>query len=168
MVRELLIKMCLLPADYRLVWPEIELHDIRKNWPLKNKSVDFIYCSHVLEHFEKEETKQVLKESRRVLKKNGWLRIVLPDLKKMTGNYKNADDFCREFYGFEKDEMSGWQRYLVRGHQWMYDQKSLTKMLQEVGFKKVLVKEFGEGKCPDLEKLDYEPHRKISMYVETQ
>jgi len=66
-------------------------------------SVDFIYCSRVLEHLEEWEAVELLRECRRVLRPGGVLRLVVPDLLKMVKNYYGADEFCREFYGFDKD-----------------------------------------------------------------
>src|SRR5206468_1175233 len=44
--------------------------------PLKDKSVDLIIASHILEHLPKLESD--LKELKRILKKNGTLIVVLP------------------------------------------------------------------------------------------
>jgi len=165
---DVFIKLGMIGKNYKTKWPKFELVDIRKKWPLKNKSVDYIYCSHVLEHFEKYKTGEILKESRRVLKKGGILRIVLPDLKKMVDNYKEADDFCRDFFGFDKDKKYGLAGSFIRGHSWMYDKKSLTDILKMAGFAKIKECKFRQGECPDIEKLDYEGHRQISMYFEIQ
>ena len=47
---------------------------------IKSDSVDEIYASHVLEYFDQDEVRAVLKEWRRVLKKNGILRLAVPNL----------------------------------------------------------------------------------------
>ena len=55
-------------------------YNIRKDSiPFKNNTVDNIYCSHVLEHIENEYVIKFLKESYRVLKKKGVLRVACPD-----------------------------------------------------------------------------------------
>ena len=168
LLRNLMIKIKLLPSNYAISWPKIRLHDLRKRLPMNDNSVDFIYCSHVMEHFEKYETEALLRECKRVLKKNGKVRIVLPDLKKMVVSYKGADNFCREFFGFDKDKKYGLMAYFIRGHQWMYDKKSLQSILKKNGFSKVVECKFRRGECPDIERLDYEGHKKISMYLEAQ
>lgn len=126
--------------------------------------MDYIYCSHVLEHFEKYETLNILKECRRVLKKNGVMRIVLPDLGKMIKSYKGAEEFNREFFGYEKDVRS-MAKMFIRGHQWMYDEGSFLKILKMV-FGDVSKTSFRKGRVPDLKKLDLEIHRDHSFYVE--
>jgi predicted SAM-dependent methyltransferase len=47
--------------------------------PEKNNSVSLIYCSHSLEHLEEKSASNFLSECFRILKKNGVMRIVLPD-----------------------------------------------------------------------------------------
>lgn len=165
---DIFIGLRLIPADYKVGWPKFDLVDIRKGLPLSNKSVDFIYCSHVLEHFEKFETLKVLTDCRRVLKKKGVLRVVLPDLKLMMKKYEGADKFCHDFFGFDKDKKLGMSGRFIRGHQWMYDTDSLKSVLLEAGFKEIVVCGFRTGQCPDLDKLDYEGHCGISMYIEAQ
>jgi len=168
MIRNLMINTGLLSKDYDVKWPKIKLVDIKKKLPLRDNSVDYIYCSHVLEHFEKWEAKKILKECRRVLKKRGVLRIVLPDLGKLVKNYDSADEFCREFYGFDKDKFWGMKKYFIRGHQWMYDGKSFKILLGNTGYKKILDKEWRKGECLDLERLDLELHKDLSLYLEIE
>jgi len=167
LVRSIFVKLGLLSRNYDAVWPTIKLVDIRKDLPLENKSIDYIYCSHVLEHFEKFEVIKIVKECKRVLKKNGLIRIVLPDLQKLIKEYKNADEFCREFYGYEKDVKS-WSQMFIRGHEWMYDTKSFVKLLDEIGFKNCKVVKIKTGEMPDIDKLDLDVHEKLSMYIEAR
>jgi SAM-dependent methyltransferase len=47
--------------------------------PFQNASVDLIYCSHVIEHVEDEHVERFFRESARVLRKDGVLRISCPD-----------------------------------------------------------------------------------------
>jgi SAM-dependent methyltransferase len=49
--------------------------------------MDVVYCSHFLEHLTQEQSTFVLQESQRILKKNGILRVVVPDL----------ENICREY-----------------------------------------------------------------------
>jgi len=164
------IKLGLLPKDYDWKWPKLELVDIRGRLPDEDKSVDYIYCSHVLEHFEKEDALKILSECKRVLKNNGCIRVVLPDLNKMIKKYNGAESFNREFFGFDKDLYIGIigkiKRYFIRGHQWMYDMKSAKDLLKEVGFREIKICAFRKGQVPNLEVLDIEQHRGIGLYLE--
>lgn len=57
-------------------------YDIRNdNIPFEDNVVDNIYCSHVIEHVEEKYADYFFKECNRVLKKNGVLRVVVPDAK---------------------------------------------------------------------------------------
>lgn len=163
-LRDVLIKLKILSKNYLVDWATIRLVDIRKRLPLGDGSVDYIYCSHVLEHCEKYEVLNILKECHRVLKKSGILRVVLPDLNKLIKKYKNAEEFNRKFFGYEKDRKS-FLNIFVRGHQWMYDESSFLRVLKEV-FECVSKRSFRKGIVPDLEKLDLEEHSNHSFYME--
>lgn len=168
----ILVKTKILSDSYNWLWPKLELVDIRKTLPDEDESVDYIYCSHVLEHFEKDEAIKILKECRRVLKNKGILRIVLPDLKKIIKYYENGDKFNREYFGFDKDLYNGFlgriKRLFIRGHQWMYDAESAKNILKEAGFNKIIECSFRKGKTPNINVLDLEQHKKISFYLEAE
>jgi hypothetical protein len=63
--------------------------------PLLDQSVDVLYHSHVLEHFEKDVGLKFLWECMRVLKFGGVLRIVVPDLEQITRAYLTSVDNWR-------------------------------------------------------------------------
>jgi predicted SAM-dependent methyltransferase len=167
---KLLATFGFLDAIYVVKWPKIKYRDIRKKFPYKNDSVDYIYCSHVLEHFEKYEAKNILLESRRILGRKGIIRIVLPDLKKIIDKYENAKTFNNEYFGFEKDKFEGLlgnlKKKFIRPHLWMYDFEEIKSLLIEAGFENIKLKRFKEGNCPDIKYLDLVEHEPISLYVE--
>jgi len=184
-LRKAAISLRLLPARYEAPWPDIKLVDIRKRFPLRDGSVTFIYCSHVLEHFERWEAVRILKECRRCLKDGGIMRIVVPDIARMFANYQEAlrqpanatgekrpaRDLCRTWWGFSTDEDPGGflgklSRKFMRNHQWHYDRQELELLVKEAGFDKMVVRDFREGAVPDLQTLDYADHKPHSIYVE--
>jgi predicted SAM-dependent methyltransferase len=164
-LRTIIIKFGYLPKEYNTKWPKIYLVDIRKGLPLDDYSVDYIYSSHVFEHFEKWILLEILKECKRVLKKGGVMRIVIPDLKKMIRDYKGADNFCREFYGFKKDVKNPFKLF-IRGHEWMYDNESLKDILKQISFTNIYQRKAQEGLTPDINLLDLKDHQKLSLYLE--
>jgi predicted SAM-dependent methyltransferase len=166
-ILKLLVSLGVLSDRYLVKWPKFRLVDIRKRLPLSDKSVDYIYCSHVLEHLEKWEAESILKECRRVLKKKGVLRVVLPDLEKVISRYRpgKADEFCREFYGFDKDKKYLFSMF-IRGHEWMYDKQSFLELLKNAGFENVEVSDRLKSKLPDVDKLDLPVHEELSVYYE--
>ena len=66
--------------DFTSKSDEVIACDIRKSIPLSDNCADLIYSSHFLEHLTYEEASATLLECKRVLKKNGILRIVVPNL----------------------------------------------------------------------------------------
>jgi predicted SAM-dependent methyltransferase len=181
-LRRGLIQLGLLAPGYDVPWPDIQLRDIRRPFPWEDGTVDFIYCSHVLEHVERWEALRILKESRRVLREGGRVRIVVPDLRLAQQIYQGgfsaqpespqpATEFCHLLWGYRKDLMPAswfhrWSRSFIRGHQWAYDAASLRELFQEAGFRHVEFYAFGEGQVPDLQELDRTEHRDHSLYSE--
>lgn len=164
------IKLGLLSKEYDWSWPKLELVNIKNKLPDKDRSVDYIYCSNVLEHFEKSEAIKILKDCRRVLKSKGLIRIVVPDLLKLTEFYKDSVSFNREYFGFDKNLYIGFvgkiKRFFIRGHEWMYDKKSGVELLKDSGFANVRICSFRKGKCPNIDRLDLEMHRRLGLYIE--
>lgn len=62
-------------------------HNLLSGIPFKNEEFDVVYHSHVLEHFSKKDGYQFLIDCHRVLKKNGIIRIVVPDLELIIKEY---------------------------------------------------------------------------------
>ncbi len=172
-LREILVNLKILPKSYKLKWPEIKLFDIRRKLPFENQSVDFIYCSHVLEHFEIWEALKILNECKRVLKKGGWLRVVIPDINKMIKIYQEhgAEKFCCLWWGYPKNIkpknfLEKISRKFIRDHQWHYDQKEIAALIKQAGFSKVCLREFQKGKVKDINKLDLFEVKNHSLYME--
>lgn len=73
--------------DSKSPGPGVMAHDLTKGIPFEELSVDVVYHSHLLEHFSKEGAIAFLKECHRVLKNNGILRVVVPDLEQIVRLY---------------------------------------------------------------------------------
>lgn len=65
-------------------------HDLRQGIPFPDQSFDVVYHSHVLEHFSKSEVNKFLKECSRVLRPQGILRVVVPDLEEIARVYLHS------------------------------------------------------------------------------
>ena len=65
--------------------------DITKEFPFENNSVDYIYAEHFIEHLNWLEGKEFLQNCFNCLKKDGILRLVLPDYKKIFQKYLEKD-----------------------------------------------------------------------------
>lgn len=134
-------------------------HNLEYGIPFPIESVDYIYTSHLLEHFRKDDAERFLKEAFRVLRINGRIRISVPDLEHaislyLQGKKENALDY---FYTNPKSGHVG-------DHEYMYDFEMLKSLLLEVGFSVVERCSYQKGKTPDIDKLDNRPEE--SLFVE--
>jgi len=74
-------------VDFHSSNPNVIEHNLLKGIPFADESFDVIYHSHVLEHFSKIDGEIFMKECYRVLKKNGIIRIAVPDLEGISREY---------------------------------------------------------------------------------
>lgn len=167
------VKVGLLPKNYEAEWPELELMDIRTEWSISDSSVDYVFCSQVLEHFDPDEGKEIIKQIYRVLKNKGKLRLSVPDFKKVSENYlkdEKIDDLNEVIWGYKKNEYWGIvgkiKSYFIRGHKWFYNKNSLRILLENNGFKNIKFYTRAKGTIPDLKKLEDPRHEKTSLYLE--
>lgn len=152
---------------------DIKWADATRNIPLPNNSVSLIYSSHMLEHLDRAEAAQFLKEAMRVLKTGGTIRLVLPDLSKsieLYNTHKDADAFLESTLMCRPNPRSFLQRLSIalignRHHLWMYDGKSLSKLLENTGYKSIKVLESGETTI-DCGALDLREGADGSIYIE--
>ena len=110
----------------------------------------------------------------RVLKKDGILRLALPDIKAKVQEYLrtgDADKFIYETHMWYPAPKSFLQRlYLFfigpRHHQWMYDSKSINKLLLNCGFRSSVSLAKGETTIPEPGNLNLHERSDDSLYVE--
>ncbi len=74
------------------VAPQVQRYDARRGLPFSANEVDVCYSSHVLEHLHHQEAVQFLAEANRILKPQGIIRIVVPDLEAIVRYYLKALD----------------------------------------------------------------------------
>jgi len=73
--------------DFAPASPDVIAHDLSKPLPFESNHFAMVYCSHVLEHFDRESGERFLIECVRVLRPGGTLRVVVPDLELLAKNY---------------------------------------------------------------------------------
>lgn len=169
---------------FRTNWPShIRRYNVIKGLPYDDRSVDYIYTSHLLEHLTKKQAIRLLRECYRVLKPDGIIRIVVPDLKLLAEKYLQND---HEFFKSKKNEPLAnkflveiglghekppklltrlYDRFVgVERHKWMWDFYSLSYELKQCGFKNIEKMVFKKGRVPDIKLLDNRPEK--SLYVE--
>lgn len=152
----------------------IEYGDATKCLPIQDGAVDALYSSHMLEHLDKEEAGLFLKEARRLLVPGGVIRLLVPDIKKLAGQYVlagDADTFIESTLLWTKSPKTLLERayFLIvgsRNHKWMYDGKSLSKLLGEHGFIRIKVVQPGETMIKNPTSLDLHERDSESVCVE--
>lgn len=84
-------------SNYHKDWVNVDMNsysldviscNLLKGIPFPDEKFEVLYHSQVLEHFPKEKAFDFMKECHRVLKKNGTIRVVVPDLENIVDEYK--------------------------------------------------------------------------------
>jgi SAM-dependent methyltransferase len=152
-------------------WPhDVRRADVRKRIPFPDSSVTYIYSSHTFEHFTYEESRAVARECFRVLRPGGILRIVVPDLGTMVRDYlaDTADPMASHRFVSRLLLTAGVRDIVHPGahHKQMFDARSLTHMLQGVGFPAPELSTFGSSRIAEIMEIELESRRSESLYVE--
>tara|TARA_R110001592_G_scaffold64095_2_gene196786 strand:- start:273 stop:824 length:552 start_codon:yes stop_codon:yes gene_type:complete len=115
-------------------YPNTDIGDLGM---FKDNSVGLIYSCGAFEYYDREEAVSVLLEWKRVLKKNGTLRLSVPNFSSVVevyNKYNNLDGIgiLGPLYGKWKIKKN---TYIY--HKTVYDKKSLTSLLADQGFRSV-------------------------------
>jgi len=117
-----------------LYYAKADLQCDVKKLPFEDSSVDEIYSSHVIEHFDFMEGQEVLREWRRVLKPGGIITIECPELLSLCKRFVEADEQTRiglyvQFYGYP------WKP--GQAHKFLYTENQLRWTMDQIGFKNI-------------------------------
>lgn len=112
-----------------------------------NEYADLIYACHVLEHISYNEILKVLKEWHRVLKKNGILRLSVPDFDKIIEVYFSEGKDIESIIG----PLMGGQNNQYNYHYSVFNEKYLKKLLLSSEFRDVRI-----WKTEDIKLLNFE------------
>ena len=110
-------------------WLNVDLpnFDLRDKLPFSNDSVFLIYLEHVIEHLTCHQIYNFFKEAKRVLKKDGLIRLAFPDIEKIASyNGEFPKDISRN--QLIEDNI------LLFGHKVILSAKIVTLLLQNLGF----------------------------------
>lgn len=113
-------------------------------------SADWIYACHVLEHFPRPKTFDVLLEWNRVLRPGGTLRLAV--LYRRSGDYENLLNWI--YGGREYPENAHYRQFTLRG---------LSALLIESGFKRVSRDDWAETEHANVDDFSkaYVPHMDV-------
>lgn len=115
-----------------------------------------IFLSHVLEHIPPTLALKALKNCFAYLKSGGCLRVVVPDLEKMSlGQLNSPQESIQRTIKIN-------QSFYDWGHKFMYNSDLLTLLIEQAGFVEVQQVQFQEGL---LGETDLKKYKQASIYV---
>ncbi len=76
--------------DFTSSAAEVVSHNLRNGIPFADDTAEVVYHSHMLEHFSRSDARAFLRECHRVLKRDGIIRVVVPDLESIAETYLRA------------------------------------------------------------------------------
>ena len=144
--------------------------DVVKGLPIVNGAAAGIYCSHVLEHLDRNSIVIALRNTRHLLKPGGLFRLVVPDLvwraklflqEHDSEQFEAADRFMRSVHLGQEFETQGILNRLRSSfgnshHRWMYDYKLLERLLFDAGFESVRRCHLGDSEDPMFKSVEEE------------
>lgn len=87
--------------DFSPVNKFVNKANLLEKLPYQDNTVSCIYCSHFVEHIPRNKVPNFLKECARILKKDGILRLVVPDMENICKEYIRIID--NEPHSFKRD-----------------------------------------------------------------
>lgn len=143
--------------------------DVRKRFPLPDASFDLVYSEHMIEHLTWAEGQHCLRESLRVLRPGGTIRVATPSLERLAGLYEGgpaAERYVRWAVDTLDPEADAPLPGVVInnffrswGHRFVYDPETLRHALGAAGFVGVEQASLGElerhlAETPELRELE--------------
>jgi SAM-dependent methyltransferase len=141
------------------VWRQVHWLDVSKRFPFPDGCMEAVYSSHLLEHVPQSVAENCLRESFRVLRPGGVVRVGVPDLDIHVQQYDREDPDTFVHQVFQARAVRDKNR-----HWWMYNECSLARALRAAGFPDPIRRGFREGVCPDLDALDNRPE--VTLFME--
>ena len=102
------------------------------NLPYDDNSIDLIYASHVMEYFDREEIEPILHKWKNKLKKDGVLRLAVPNFQAISRLYIEKNIPLSKFLGPLYGKMKMGNKFIY--HKTTYDLKELKEILNRVGY----------------------------------
>lgn len=123
--------------------------DVTKTNPFDDKTFDYVFSEHMIEHISYAQGQHMLKECFRVLKDDGKIRISTPDLSFLISLYQSEKSVLQKRYlRWATEKFIDSAPYcedtfvinnFVRdwGHTFIYDEKVLRFSLEKAGFQEI-------------------------------
>lgn len=136
-IKEGYINIDLHPEEYPLIKDKILPADVR-NMPFKDNTVDEVYASHIIEHFNYKDAILCLIEWCRILKTGGQLTVIVPDFNTLA--HKWIDEYSMHNRLQINAAIYGSQRGVEQYHKSAWDGQILYSVLQETGFSDITMR----------------------------
>jgi predicted SAM-dependent methyltransferase len=142
--------------------------DVTQKVSFPQETFDYIFCEHMIEHVSYANGLAMLRESYRVLKNNGKIRISTPNLQFLIDLYNdNKSPLQKEYIKwatdiFIKDAPYYDDTFVINnfvrdwGHLFIYDEKTLRSSFEKAGFTKIIRCEINESQDELLRNLENE------------
>ena len=154
-----------LNADLEVV-PGVVNMDATKPFPFADVTFRFVFSEHMIEHVPYEGGVAMLRECHRILRDDGVIRVVTPDLASIAALYSSTlSDAQKEYLSWfcaaclpqgrphtVASAMNAQFRFW--GHQFVYDEETLATALLTAGFTSITRKRLGQSNHPELAHLE--------------
>jgi len=152
--------------------------------PLSDNSVDNFYSSMTLEHTQIDCIENVLREIWRILKPDGRVRLVVPDISLAANWYINNDlqNFIKKGtpwkpHSYPSTILGYFLAWIISsrpdmgpiraGHNMAFDFETMNWYLEKIGFKNIKRLTYNEG-SEEFENKDRKNYADYALYVEAQ
>ena len=148
----------------------IKFFNLSRGLPFPNNSVACIYAGELWEHFEYDMAYELTRESYRVLKPKGILRVCVPDGLEFWKNYlkiyreekakkrceRNAEKLKGHIQMFFNDICTKkvYLGSMGHFHKWLFDEIQLIEMFEQNGFSEVDRMHFHQSRIPDIDAVE--------------
>ena len=160
-----------LNTDVNVYHPEVTFLDAARHFPIPDESFDYVFAEHLIEHLSLDAALRMLRESHRILRSGGRIRLATPPLETLIALYQSRPETRTQ----EEKECMTWAcltwlpeawldsiigvtreclvlnaQFRNWGHQFLYDRASLEGLLRDAGFGNLKWYPMGESEDPEL------------------
>jgi predicted SAM-dependent methyltransferase len=146
------------------VIPDVMHMDATKPFPFRDRTFQYVYSEHMIEHVPHEKGTYMLRECYRVMRQGGVIRVITPNLSAILGLYslvlsaeqeKYLQWFCQTFTPERPPSASSAINAMFRlwGHQFIYDEQTLADAMRTAGFDSVARYPVSHSNHPELQNI---------------